>query len=94
MEIHEAPVRSVLFIGNSLTYFNGGVHAQVAALRRAAGVGGEPLRVKSCVKGGADLRRMWRKVRSTALPRERRKQQPASQSTLAGARHSSSSPLR
>ena len=55
---------SILFIGNSLTYYNGCVSSHVAAL---AGAAGRPVTVTTCVKGGASLRKMWQKTKAKKL---------------------------
>lgn len=46
----------VLFIGNSLTYFNGGIDKHIANMSRNAVI------CESETRGGATLSRLWRKV--------------------------------
>ena len=69
------PPSSVLFVGNSLTYFNDGVPAQVAALRECAAAG-SALDVKMCVQGGADLRKLWRKTKAKQEKKMRDSRRP------------------
>jgi hypothetical protein len=51
-----------LFIGNSLTYFNGGVDAALLGLRRSSG--DQDFVVHSVVQGGASLKRLWQKTKA------------------------------
>jgi len=64
-----SPSRSghrILFIGNSLTYWNGGIHSHLQKLTASAETPA-PLAADQCVKGGATLKVHWERPEPRAV---------------------------